>query len=141
MKLHKKNKRSKQAGFSLAELMVVIVIIGLLVTLVTRNVLRNLDTAQTTTVRANIETMMQACTDYAINNGGRYPDSLEELVQRDDKGFSYLDEDEVPTDPWGNPYHYEPPDAGSTKPIIMSFGADGSRGGEGKGVDISSEDN
>ena len=131
---------SLKSGFSLAELMVVIVIIGLLVTLVAKNVFKNLAQANTTKVRADITTIMSGLDDYAINNGSRYPDSLEALVTPDEKGYTILRADSVPTDPWGNEYQYEPPAPGQRDPVVFSFGADGSRGGDGDAADISSTD-
>lgn len=120
--------------------MVVIVIIGLLVTLVAKNVFKNLAQANTTKVRADIATIMGSLDDYAINNGSRFPDSLDALVTPDEMGDSYLRADKIPTDPWGNEYQYEPPAPGQRDPIVFSFGSDGSRGGEGDATDISSAD-
>ena len=120
--------------------MVVIVIIGLLVTLVAKNVFKNLATANETKVRADISTIISGLDDYAINNGMRYPDSLEALVTPDERGYTILRADSVPTDPWGNEYQYEPPSGGNREPIVLSFGLDGAQGGEGDNADISSAD-
>ncbi len=133
-------RASRRGGFSLAELMVVIVIIGLLVTLVARNVMANLAKAQDTKVKADISTIMSALTEYAINNASRYPESLEVLVTPDEKGHTYINADTIPTDPWGTEYQYEPPGPGLPRPVILSLGKDGTRGGEGDDSDISSED-
>ena len=133
-------RAARKSGFSLAELMVVIVIIGLLVTLVAKNVFKNLAQANTTKVRADITTIIGGLDDYAINNGSRYPDSLEALVTPDEKGYTILRADSVPLDPWGNEYQYEPPAPGQRDPIVFSFGVDGTRGGEGDAADISSAD-
>ncbi len=120
--------------------MVVIVIIGLLVTLVAKNVFRNLAQANTTKVKADISTIMGSLDDYAINNGMRFPDSLEALVTPDETGGTYLRTDKIPTDPWNNEYQYEPPAPGSQEAIVFSFGSDGARGGDGDAADISSAD-
>ncbi len=129
-----------RAGFSLAELMVVIVIIGLLVGLVVPNLWRNFIQSQETIARAEITNIMSALQNYAMNNSGQYPDSLEPLVTPDEKGEAYLDTDGIPLDPWSNEYQYEPPGPGQSKPVVYSFGKDGSRGGEGEDADILSTD-
>lgn len=131
---------ARRAGFSLAELMVVIVIIGLLAGLVARNVMKTLVTANEGVARAEIENIMGALNDYAINNGGRYPESLEALVTPDEKGYTILDSDTVPIDPWKNEYQYDPPGPGQLKPVVYSLGRDGTRGGEGEDADILSTD-
>ena len=131
--------QGKRAGFTLAELMVVIVIIGLLATLVVPNVVRKLVAATRTTAEANVKTLADACDSYAIENNGRYPESLEQLVQPDESGNTFLNRETVPTDPWGNPFVYEPP-SGGRKLNITSYGKDGVPGGEGDDADISWEE-
>jgi general secretion pathway protein G len=131
-------KQPKPGGFTLAELMVVIVIIGLLATLVVPNVVRRLFAATRATAEANISTLAGACEDYAVENMGRYPDSLEVLVQPDQNGHTYLNRETVPLDPWGQPFIYEPP-SGGRKLNIISYGKDGSPGGEADDADISWE--
>lgn len=126
----------RRAGFSLAELMVVIVIIGLLATLVVPNVVSKLFTGQVGKAKADIMQIYGAVEQYAIENNGRYPDGLEALVQKDDMGNSYLRRDTVPLDPWKNEYQYEPPTAGQVKPRVFTMGADGQTGGTGKDADI-----
>lgn len=133
-------RRTQRSGFSLAELMVVVVIIGLLATLVLRNVIRNLAEANDVKAKADIGTILGALDEYAISNGSRYPDSLEALVTPDEKGHAYLTNESVPKDPWGNEYQYDPPGPGQVKPLVYSLGRDGVRGGEGEDADISSAD-
>ena len=130
--------RGKQAGFTLAELMVVIVIIGLLATLVVPNVVRKLIAATRATAESNIATLAGACEDYAVENNGRYPETLEALVTPDDTGKTFLQRETVPNDPWGNPFVYEPP-GGDRKINIISYGKDGVPGGEGDDADITWE--
>jgi general secretion pathway protein G len=125
-----------RAGFSLAELMVVIVIIGLLATLVVPAVIRNLFVANEGKAVSDITTIESAITQYIIENNGRSPDNLEALVTPDDMGMTYLDQTTVPTDPWGNEYGYEPPQSGQPKPRIFTLGADGAVGGENENRDI-----
>lgn len=125
-----------RAGFTLAELMVVIVIIGLLATLVVPNVVGKLARANVTKAKADIVSIAKAVEDYVIDNNGRYPDGIEALVQENDMGESYLKQTTVPKDPWGNPYMYEPPPSGSRKFRVVSYGKDGTPGGEGDDGDI-----
>ncbi len=129
--------RGASAGFSLAELMVVVVIIALLATLVVQNVMPMLVQSNITKAQADITTMRAALDNWAIQNGGKYPDSLEVLVTPDENGQTFLrDQTTVPLDPWKNPYVYEQPVGGSPV-VIMSYGADGQPGGEGEDSDIS----
>ena len=120
----------RRAGFSLAELMVVIVIIGLLATVVVPKVMDRLKDASWGTAKADIASIESALTQYAINNGN-YPDSLQVLVEPDVNGRRYLDARAVPQDPWGNEYGYEPPNSSEPDPRIICFGADGVPGGDG----------
>ena len=126
MKTQQRNKRRN--GFSLAELMVVIVIIGLLATAVVPKLMDSLGDAKWGRAQADIKTIESALTNYAIKNGS-YPDGLEILITPDVNNRTYLDRQTVPTDPWGNEYGYEPSIDGGT-PRIICFGADGNPGGE-----------
>ena len=127
-----------RAGFTLAELMVVIVIIGLLATLVVPNVMKRLFKAQRTKAEADISALDNAIELYMIENNGRYPETLEVLVTPDENGESYLKQISVPRDPWDNEYYYEPPSGG--RPYnIYSYGKDGSPGGDGDDADITLE--
>jgi general secretion pathway protein G len=130
--------RPAAQGFSLAELMVVIVILGLLATLVVPNVMKQLFTANATVVKSDLNTLVQALDNYALENGGRYPDSLDILVQPDDQGNTYLrGRTSIPKDPWKNEYVYEPAQGGRPMRII-SYGKDGQPGGTGEDADIDS---
>src|SRR6185503_10726317 len=129
-------RRTARAGFTLAELMVVIVIIGLLATLVVPNVVRKLFVANVAKAKADIVSISEAITGYAIENGGRYPDSLEVLVTPDANGHTFLDMETVPKEPWGNEYIYEPAPSNSQKFRVLSYGKDGQPGGDGDEADI-----
>jgi len=138
MKINRRHLASRSAGFSLAELMVVIVIIGLLATVVVPNVVSKLGTASVTKAKADITNISKAVEEFQTNNAGRLPDSLEVLVEKDEFGASYLKQTVVPRDPWGNEYIFEPDGNGSTF-LIWSYGADGSQGGEGKNLDFNNQ--
>ena len=135
----RRKDNATRAGFTLAELMVVIVIIGLLATLVVPNVVRRLFAATRAKAEADISTIAQSLDQYAVENLGRYPESLEVLVQPDEQGHTFLNRETVPTDPWGQPYIYEPP-SGGRKLNIISYGKDQAPGGEGDDADISYEE-
>ena len=84
---------------------------------------------------ADIIAIENAANQFAIENSGRFPSSIVELVTPDVNGLQYLDRTGVPLDPWGNPYGYELPNA-RTRPRIFTLGADGAPGGEGESQDI-----
>lgn len=138
--IHRRAEGRRTAGFSLAELMVVIVIISLLATAVVPRVMDSLMSAKWGTAKSDIMVIQSALTQYAIQNGGAYPDSLEALVERDVNNRKFLDRDSVPTDPWGTEYGYEPPSGGEPDPIITCFGKDGTPGGEGDERDVTNID-
>ena len=128
--------RSK-AGFSLAELMVVIVIIGLLATLVVPQVVSSLGRAFGGKVKSDIMAIDNALSEYAINNSMQYPDDLSELITPDENGHAYLKQKSIPLDPWGVEYLYDPPVPGTPDPRVYTLGKDGAPGGEGENEDIS----
>jgi general secretion pathway protein G len=134
--------RNTRRGFTLAEMMVVIVIIGLLGTLVVPNVMKRFAQASRTTAKADITAIMSALEEFAINNAGNFPDSLEVLVTPDENGHTYIKGPvgKLPRDPWKNEYIYEPPQPGHPVPRILSYGKDGQPGGEGDDRDIASDD-
>lgn len=127
------------AGFSLAELLVVIVILGLLVGVVAPNVFRYLFTGQEARVRLDLTTINGAIENFAIDNRGLPPDSLDQLVEPDpNTGETYLKGNRIPLDPWGNEYQYEPPSGGQGY-RLFSFGEDGQLGGTAKARDLTYE--
>lgn len=125
-----------RAAFTLTELMVVIVIIGLLLTVVAPNIFRQLGKTNVTLTKASIRAICDAVDQYAIENAGRFPESIEELVTPDDSGYSFLKDETIPLDPWKNEFQYEPPSGPGGKYRVYSFGADGQPGGEGENADI-----
>ena len=128
-------RRHAQAGFSLAEMMVVIVIIGLLATLVVPSVMKNLFTANETVIATNCRTIASAVEQYAIDHSFQYPDTLDQLYEEDANGQSYLKGGSVPKDPYRNTYLYDMPTDGDNF-RVYSYGKDGVQGGEGENQDI-----
>ncbi len=131
----RKNRPGKreEEGFTLVELMVVIVIIGLLATVVMINVMPASDRAAVTKARADIATLEQGVEMYRLSNM-RYPSSQEGLQSL--VSGSHIRS--LPNDPWGNPYRYAVPGREGRQFEIMSYGADGREGGEGNDADIGS---
>lgn len=130
-------------GFTLIELMVVLVIIGVLAALIVPNVLDRADDARVTAARTDVNNLMQALRLYRLDNQ-RYPTTeqgLEALRARPSAApvpsnwRPYLDK--LPTDPWGRPYQYLNPGVHG-EVDVLSLGADGQPGGEGANADIGS---
>lgn len=135
----------RQQGFSLIEIMVVVVIVGIMAALIVPNLMDRPDQARAVAARQDIGALMQALKLYRLDNG-RYPTAeqgLEALVggaraggtQPGGTGQSYLDH--LPNDPWGAPYQYLNPGVHG-QIDVFSFGADGRAGGEGSDADIGS---
>jgi general secretion pathway protein G len=136
-------RRAVQAGFTLIELMVVLVIIGVLAALIVPNVLDRADDARATAARTDVNNLMQALKLYKLDNQ-RYPTTeqgLQALVAKPTAGpvppnwKPYVEK--LPQDPWNHPYQYLNPGVKGEIDVI-SFGADGQPGGEGKNADIGS---
>ena len=134
-------KRRKRQGFTLVELMVVIVIIGLLATVVAINVLPSQDRAMVGKARADISVLEQAIETYRLDNL-TFPDDLNALTtapaslaqpERYRQG-GYIRR--LPEDPWGNPYQYRRQSAHGGQFDVYSLGADGKEGGEGNDADL-----
>jgi general secretion pathway protein G len=132
MKILKATRRAAVRGFTLAEMMVVIVIIGLLATLVVPNVLEKFGKATQEKAKADITQIVNALNEYAIRNAGKYPESLEALVTPDQNGYTFLNAKKIPKDPWKQEYLYEAPTPGSGEPTprVWTYGKDGQPGGD-----------
>ena len=132
-----------QQGFTLIELMVVLLIIGVLAALIVPNVLDRADDARVTAAKTDVNNLMQALKLYKLDNQ-RYPtgeQGLQALLTKPTSGpippnwKSYLDQ--LPNDPWGHAYVLLNPGI-KGEVDVMSYGADGQSGGEGKNADIGS---
>jgi len=130
-------------GFTLIELMVVLVIIGVLASLIVPNVLDRADDARVTAARTDVNNLMQALKLYKLDNL-RYPTAeqgLQALLTKPTVApvpanwKPYLDK--LPNDPWGSAYVYLNPGI-KGEVDVMSFGPDMQAGGEGKNADIGS---
>jgi len=132
-----RRRLSLRRGFTLVELLVVIVIIGLLASAVVANYDKIFPAGRRARVEADLVSIRNAIDIFKMQNNGRIPQSLELLVEKDSNGESYLkDRDKVPTDPWGNEYFYFPSQSGGTSFELGSYGADGAQGGDGEAGDI-----
>ena len=141
--LKTKYLRLQQQGFTLIEIMVVLVIMGVLAALIVPNLMDRPDQARATAARQDVGAIMQALKLYRLDNG-EYPSAaqgLRALVEKPTAGkiptnwHSYLER--LPNDPWGKTYQYLNP--GTNGEIdVFSLGADGEPGGEKSNADIGS---
>jgi general secretion pathway protein G len=137
----RKNHLVLRAGFTLLELLVVLVILGMLAGLVGPRVMKYFSGARSDTTRLQITDLSTALDMYKLEVG-RYPttdEGLEALVQKpaDASRWNgpYLKKKQVPKDPWGQDYHYRSP--GEHGEIdLYSLGADNAEGGDGENKDI-----
>jgi general secretion pathway protein G len=131
-------------GFTLIEIMVVVVILGILAAIVVPKVMDNPDKARIAKAKQDIRSLESALNMYKLDNFN-YPSTdqgIEALVQKPAgspepknwKEGGYVDR--LPKDPWGNPYQYLFPGTHGSGVDIYSFGADGTNGGDGTNADI-----
>jgi len=132
------DRKRRTAGFTLIEIMIVVVILGLLATLVVMNAPAYIHRQRVKLSRTNIE-MLEAKIDMFYSEMGRYPKSLDELVSaKDSAGIDLKIIKKVPRDPWGNGFVYVVPGQGGEDYSLSSLGADGQQGGDGRNADINS---
>jgi general secretion pathway protein G len=134
MKLQNRHRR-KQAGFTLIEIMVVVIILGILVSLIAPNIFGVLDDAEATATRAQMRNIEVALDMYRMNHS-RYPateEGLEALMNPPNRERGYIDS--IPKDSWDNPYRYRYPGENGEYDL-WSYGRDGQEGGEGLDADI-----
>jgi len=140
-------RRALARGFTLIEIMVVVVIMGILAALVVPKLMGRTDDARIIAAKQDIATIMQGLKLYRLDNH-RYPTTeqgLQALITKPTAGPAangwkaggYLDK--LPKDPWGNPYHYLSPGV-KGEVDVFSYGADGQPGGADNDADIGSWD-
>ncbi|EJC62220.1 type II secretion system major pseudopilin GspG [Alcaligenes ammonioxydans] len=134
-----------QQGFSLIEVMVVVVIMGIMAALVVPSLMDRPDQARAVAARQDIAALTQALKLYRLDNG-RYPSTAQGLAALHQRPSqppeprnwrSYMDR--LPNDPWGNPYQYLQPGVNG-EIDVFSLGADGQAGGSGSDADIGNWD-
>jgi general secretion pathway protein G len=147
MRFSSENRRKNYQGFTLIELMVVIVILGILAGLIVPRIMGRPEEAKQLKAKLTIESLETSLRLYKLDNGS-YPateQGLEALVQSPDTGDvpkhyregGYIEKGKVPLDPWDNEFVYLSPGVHNEYDIV-SYGADGVPGGEGKNKDVNS---
>jgi general secretion pathway protein G len=133
---HKQQQR-RRGGFTLIEIMVVVLILGLLIGMVGPNIWKTLFSSQTKIAADQIQAFHQSLELFKLDGGTyRYPETLEELTETM-PGQSGPTMKIIPLDPWKNEYLYELDADG--EPFITCLGADGEPGGENENADITTE--
>lgn len=141
--------RNSERGFTLLEIIVVVFILSLLAAIVAPKIIGRTDDARITEAKVQIKNFETALKLFKLDNSF-YPTTeqgLEALVEKPVAGQTpqkyreggYLEQKKIPLDPWSNPYIYISPGIHGDFDII-SYGADGKEGGEGKNADIDSWD-
>jgi general secretion pathway protein G len=139
MKFKRNSVLSKQRGFTLIEIMVVVIIIGILISLVGTNVFQAMDEAEITSSKFQLKQIETSLSMYRLKNS-RYPTSdqgLEALVNPPGGERSYMES--MPKDAWGNDFQYRAPGQNGDYDLY-SLGRDGQDGGEGSDADITNRD-
>jgi general secretion pathway protein G len=147
--LRKRDLRDRR-GFSLIELMIVMVIMGILATLLVPRIMDRPEEARRTKAKMDIKNIENALKLYKLDSG-TYPTTeqgLEALIRKPEtapvplkwREGGYIDGNAVPQDPWGHPYYYTSPAQDGKEYEIVSYGRSGETGGTGKDASISSSD-
>ena len=145
--MKEKRRRRAQAGFTMVELMAVLIILGLLFAVVVGNFVGHTDKARVITTRASLKSLHNAVNQFKMGTG-RFPtedEGLTALLEQptDVTGWQpggYLETTNIPKDAWGNDFIYEVMPASGKPFVIKSLGADGQEGGEGYDTDLLSTD-
>ena len=147
MEAKRRKKRKLRNGFTMIELVAMLIIIGLLAAVVGKNVMGHIERAKVTTTKASLKILHSAVNQFKMDTN-RYPTEEEGLLAlieepSDAEGWErdgYLDTTEVPMDSWNHEFFYEL-DPASGKPfVIISRGADKDEGGEDLDADLFSTD-
>lgn len=146
MKAKTDRKRRVRSGFTMIELVAMLIIIGLLAAVVGTNVIGKIERAKVVKTKADLKSLHSSIMNFKMDTG-RYPTEEEGLLalveDPGDEGWEpggYLDTTAVPTDGWKNEFYYEL-DPGTGMPfVIVSYGADGQESGEGYDSDLASTD-
>jgi len=126
----KNKKRKKDAGFTLIEILVVVIIIGFIASLIAPNLMGRFERSKEEIAKAQIEMLSSSVMSFKLDMN-RYPANLEELIQSKDLKWRgpYLSKNVVPKDPWDRAYGYKAP--GEHGPFdLYSLGPDGTLGGK-----------
>ena len=136
-------QRKPAGGFTLIEIMVVVIIIGLLAAVIVPNVISRVDETRVTKAKADIQQLEMSLTQFRLDNS-KYPTSdqgLKSLVEKPGdptirhwRPEGYIQR--LSKDPWGNDYQYQFPGSHGKEYDLYSLGADGEVGGEGLNADI-----
>lgn len=136
-----RNRKRRQAGVTLIEMLVVVTIIALFAALVAPRMMRRADAARSAAARAQINSFMTALGAYKLDTG-LFPTTEQGLqaLRTAPSGLTqwqgpYLPAD-IPNDPWGHPYIYKFPGEHGDEPDVVSLGQDGQPGGESNDADI-----
>ena len=134
-----KRTPEKNSGFSMIELLVVLVILGLLAGIVGPQFFGQVDSSKVRTTETQVKMLKMALQTYRLDVG-QFPDALSHLNDKPANASSYwrglyLDED-LPRDPWNNAYIYKRDSGARQGFVLYSFGADGQKGGEGINADV-----
>jgi len=144
--LQREKNRSRQAGVTLIEMLVVVTIIGLFVALVAPSMFKKADQARVTAARTQIQNFATALGTYKLDTG-MFPSTEQGLIALRVKPADvnqwngpYMPQD-IPKDPWGHDYVYKYPGEHGDEPDIICLAGDGQPGGEGLNADIVSSKN
>jgi len=143
----KKGKRKTRKGFTMVELMAMLIIIGLLATLVVTKVAEQIDKARVVTTKANLKSLHNKVNEFKMDTS-RYPteeEGLMALIEQpsDVENYpsgGYLETTEIPKDAWGREFYYDRFPESGKEFVIISWGSDGEEGGEGYDGDLYSTD-
>jgi general secretion pathway protein G len=126
----------RMTGFTLIEILIVIVIMGLLISLVAPTMFSKVSSSERKTALAQMQMLSTALDAYRLDMRA-YPDELEQLRRSDAPGWDgpYMPRD-IPADPWGHPYVYSVPGENGSPYSLRSYGPGGRPGGEGDEADL-----